>query len=82
MGNGVVTPFVTGARCWLGNGALVVGKRWVTNTGKVSVRFGYDEELMTFPGGRARVFARLKSQTDRDKEDANDLSIFGNQQQH
>lgn len=53
-----------------------------TNTGKVSLRVRFDEELMTFPGGRARVFARLKRQISRDKENANDLSIFGNQQQH
>ena len=51
-----------------------------TNTGKVLLRSRYDDELITFPEGRARVFARLKRQTNRDKENANELSIFGNQQ--
>lgn len=45
------------------------------------LRVGYDNELRTLPGGRARVLARLKRQTNINKEKAKKLNISGNRRQ-
>ena len=71
--------FATGN--WSVGGVLVLieGVDWrFTNSAKLPLRLRFEDAPVTFPRGRARVFARVYRQINREKVNPDNLSIFGN----
>ena len=80
VGDVVRVPFVT--MSWsVGDALTILEEYWrYTNNTELPLRLRNDGALVTFPRGKARLFARPQRQTNWKKESTGHLTIFNDRQ--